>query len=344
MVEMNDIFRLTDQLTILRVGFKEDVNKLKEKYEREKERIPREYIGERMNKEYMQAEEKLKADWEELRQYYRGIYKPIVDELETRAKAKAGNVNRQLIEDVKAFIDIPLTKEEFNALVQSLGNKNYYADRLLEDIAEKNAITTRGFIDGEPLELEPKLSVKLSVLNDLRGQAEHILETYGTIDEDLMSRTGGLFPDVLRRAEKLYTNGLQDNNLTAEQIANRVLDSIKTGVTRSNLLIDNALENATVRTRKALLDSLSVQTDSAVKKAVEKSKSKELIDLYANGDKEVYEMAINGADALSREKDNTQLCKKIIDENKANKYFVELIKNDNDLMRIYQNNASVFFD
>lgn len=331
---MVDIFDLTDKLTILRIAFKEDVKKLKAEYEEKNRRIPKEYVGERMKKEYAETEEKYKKGMEELREYYRGTYEPIIGELETRAKAKAGIVNRKLIEDVKAFSDIPLTAEEFSAILQSLGNQNYYADRLLEDIAEKNAITTGGFLDGEPLKLEPKLSIKLSVLIDLRGQAEHILNTYGTVDEDLISRTAGLFPDVLRRAEALYTNGLQDNNLTAEQITSRVLDTVRYGGGHANIMIDNALSNATVRTRKALLDALSNETDEKIKYAVSKSKSRGQVEAFANGDNVVYEIALNEADRLIANKEDKALCNRIISENKDNTYFMEMMKTDSELINI----------
>lgn len=324
-----DIFDLTDKLTIFRIDFRESVKNIKKEYEETKKKIPNEYIGKRRDEEYKKAEEKYNNDLKELRETWSKDLIEEFDDMESRARSKAGVINSQLLEQVRVFLNMPVTTEEFGAITHALGNRNYYVDRVLETIAEKNGITKNGLTPLlEPLELEPSLDVKLSVLADLKKQAMDIIENYGTINEDINARTGDLFPDVLRRAEQIYTNGLYNGHLTAKQIADRVIDTIRYGGGHGSHTIDNALENADKKTKRALLNALCNSKENEIMYAIQKSKSKTEINIFKQNESELYTKAEMGMDKLYRVIDDKTACDSVIKENSTNPYFNELLEDD----------------
>lgn len=326
-MQRKDIFNLTDKLTIFRIDFRDRVNSIKKEYEETKKKIPNEYIGKRRAEEYKKAEEKYKNDLSELREEWSKDLVDTFEEMEVSARAKAGVINSQLLEQARVFLDVPITVEEFGSIVHALGNRNYYVDRVLETIAEKNGITKNGLTPLlEPLELEPCLDVKLSVLADLKSQAMDIIENYGTHDEDINSRTADLFPDVLRRAEELYTNGLYDDDLTAKQVASRVLDAIRYGGGSAGHIIDNALNNADKSVRSALLNALCTSKESAVVYAVQKSKARADISAFKQNESALYSAAEQGMDKLRSVAADESARAIVIEEFKGNPYFNEMLE------------------
>ena len=328
-MQRKDIFNLTERLTVFRIDFRERVSELKKEYEETKNKIPNEYIGKRRSEEYKKAEDKFKNDLNELRAEWISDLMPMFEELEVRARASAGVINSQLLEQARVFLDVPVTIEEFGSIVHALGNRNYYVDRVLEMIAEKNGITKNGLTPLlEPLEIEPCLDVKLSVLADLKSQTMDIIKNYGTHDEDVNSRTADLFPDVLRRAEELYTNGLHDDDLTAKQVANRVIDAIRYGGGRAGHIIDNALSNADESVRKALMNALCTSKESAVVYAVQKSKARAEISAFKQNESVLYSAAEQGMDKLRSVADDETARDLVISEFKGNPYFNEMLESE----------------
>ena len=328
-MQRKDIFNLTDKLTIFRIDFRDRVNSIKKEYEETKKNIPNEFIGKRRDIEYQKAEQKYKNDWEELKESWRKDLIDTFEEMEVSARAKAGVINSQLLEQARVFLDVPITVEEFGSIVHALGNRNYYVDRVLETIAEKNGITKNGLTPLlEPLELEPCLDVKLSVLADLKSQAMDIIENYGTINEDVNSRTGDLFPDVLRRAENLYTNGLHADDLTAEQVASRVIDAIRYSGGHGNIIIDNALSNADVSVRRALMNDLCTSVEHAVVYAVQKSKARAEISEFKQNESALYSVAKQGMDELRSMAGDESARDLVISKFKGNPYFDEMLESE----------------
>lgn len=330
----HNIFNLTDILAVIREDYKGQIPIIKKEYEEAKKQIAKDYLGQRRQEEYKKAETEYKKKIADLKQSCKEAYEPIFEELEVEARAKAGVINMQLVEQASAFQNIPLTADEFGAILNTIGGKNYYADRILENIAEKNGITTNGLTPLlEQLSLEPDLETKLHILADLKKQAEHILNNYGTANEDSDARIGALFPDKLRLAERAYTNGLHDDTLSSKQIAVRIIDNIKADPVRSSNIVDNALKNASGTLKNALLNELATNQDKAVISAIERSLSRNDIEVFKMQSMEKYgqaEEAYNNICANLKDDANVD---KIIHVNKDNKFLMEMLKSDSGFMK-----------
>lgn len=326
------IYDLTDLLTIFRIDFKAQVNKIKKEYEEAKKTIPNNFIGKRRSEEYEKAEKKYRSDWEELKTSWKEQLNDTFEELEVSSRAKAGVINTQLVEQARLFLDVPLTVDEFGAIVHSLGNRNYYADRVLESIAEKNGIAVNGLTPTlEPLKLEPSLNTKLNILNDLKRQTDQIIMDFGTLEEDSYSRTINLCPDVLRLAEQRYTNGLYIDYLSSKQIAERVIDAVRYGGGRGKDIIDNALSNADAKTKKSLLNALSNSTENAIVYSIEKSKARAEIKAFKEKESALYTEAEKGMEKLYSVADDTSARENVISQYTSNPHFKELLENDTSL-------------
>lgn len=330
------IFNLTDILAVIREDYKGQIPIIKKEYEEAKKQIAKDYLGQRRQEEYKKAETEYKKKIADLKQTCKEAYEPIFEELEVEARAKAGVINMQLVEQASAFQNIPLTADEFGAILNTIGGRNYYADRILENIAEKNGITTNGLTPLlEPLSLEPDLETKLHILADLKKQAEHILNNYGTANEDSDARTGALFPDKLRLAEREYTNGLHDDTLSSKQIAVRIIDNIKADPVRSSNIVDNALKNASGTLEAALLYELAISQDKAIISAVERSLSRSKIGVFKTQSVGKYEQAEKEYQNVYANLNDSDCVDKIIHANKGNEYFLQMIKNDNKVMNTH---------
>lgn len=328
---MANIYDLTKVLAQVKVIYREEFKRAREERDKAIKYFNDEYKAGSQEKrvKIAEAEEKFKKTIDELRDTCKGKYKMLVEELETRARARVGIVNKELMDKVRAFADIPLSKDEFAAILSQFGGVNYLTDRLLEKMAEENGITSNGLtVDGEPLAIEPPLSTKLQILSELREQADHLIETYGTVDENMMSRTGDLFPDVLERAEIMYTNGLHETNISPKQIAVRVADILRTrGGSASNYL-DNVLANATPAVQRAIMNEVLSHESGTIQAAIDRSKNRIKIHAFADGEMVQYRAAEKEMNTVYANLDEKEKVDAIIEANKANPYFIEMYQAD----------------
>ena len=331
---MANIYDLTKVLAQVKVIYREEFKRAREERDKTIKYFNDEYREGSKEKraKIAEAEETFKKTIDELRDTCKGKYKMLFEELETRARARVGIVNREVLETVKAFADIPLSVDEFASIVNQYGGRNYLADRILEKMAEENGITSNGLtVDGEPLAIEPPLSTKLQILSELREQADHLIGTYGTVDEDMMSRTGDLFPDVLERAEIMYTNGLHESNITPKQIAVRVADILRTRGSSASNYLDNTLNNAAPAVQRAIMNEVLAHESVAIQAAIDRSKSRIKIHAFADREMAQYKAAEKGMDDLYANLDEKTRVDAIIEANKANPYFIEMFQSDANL-------------
>ena len=263
------IFDLTEVLTVIGIDYRSTVKKLHEEYEAERMELPKRYIGKELASQRDALDNMRKAKMIDLQETCKDSYKSILEDLEWQARKSAGIVSRKAIEDVSAFLNIPLTADEFGALAKSLGGTNYYSDRILETIAKKNGISYAVDPMGDEVKIEPSLKVKLDVLHQLDEQAEHLLATFGTPDENTASRVSDLFPQVLKRAEDLYTNGLYEDQKTLSQKALYVISNAKMEGGRCERALNHALENASPDLKAAILYELKRTEDNYLKRVGE---------------------------------------------------------------------------
>lgn len=332
------IQELIEKLISVREVYRYDYKKFQQEKETKKNSVRNDFKAgtPRYNSELEKIEKDFKKSIDELKDECRSVYIPLIEELEVQERTRASTVNRHLIEEVKLFQDMTLTADEFGALLHRYGNKDYYVDRVLESIAEKNGITTNGrTVTGEPLRIEPSLATKLQILAELKEQADYILNKYGTPEEDTKARIGALFPSVLQRAEMLYTNGLCEDGFTSRQIAIRVVDSIRANPGNGYKIINNAFANGTQATKNALLFTLSGEKDSVVMNAVKRSDLFSEVNRFSEDERTKYIDAENGIAELHKCSTDNELMREVILKHNANKYFSEMLESDKGLIDSY---------
>lgn len=128
--------------------------------------------------------------------------------------------------------DSPVSVDEYQALVEVHGGKSYWVDRLFEKIAEKNGIFETG--------VQPSLTAKLEVLNELAANTRDCLNNYNGEDKNFLvtSSEGYIF-----KLEKRYTNGYSNVRMSDKETAKRLVanalnkgDSLERSCALANML------------------------------------------------------------------------------------------------------------
>lgn len=322
MSKKRTIHELIDALTLLRETFGIQLREIQNEYEAtvKQNKIDFKPGTERYKNEMAQAEKKYKDACEALRNGCKEVYEPIFAELEMDAQVKASVINQKMIDELRVFETLPLSTEEFDAIAYNYGNKNYYADRLLEKIAEQNGIRPHfqklGGIEG----IEPNLKIKLSILRDLKARADRFVNNFGTRDGNNPETRQALFPGLLLDAERRYGNGFQEHEMTPRQIASRVAENMRTNPGNASYLLDNALENATPSVKNAIYNEMLTAEDSAIKGAVKRCKSRDKIAAFDVGG---YEMAEKAFLSLGKEGIDAQ---EVFRTNSGNVFFNDMAK------------------
>ena len=102
-----------------------------------------------------------------------------VEELRQQELQRVQTVNEPLIAKIRAIANIPMTTAELKAFTDKINARgDYWAGRMLADIAERNGI------EAAEIGIESTLDIKMSVLDQLADQLNRILKYYGTNDPE----------------------------------------------------------------------------------------------------------------------------------------------------------------
>ena len=321
-MEKKTIRDLIDTLTYTRETVRNEFARLKEKLERDKKDAAEKYNhGTQFYKEHLKnLDAKYEQDKQNIREHCKDMYVPIFEELETRARAKAGLMNKQLMDEVRAFEGMSLTADEYAAVLNQFGNRNYYVDRVLENLAESNGLVIYRNKEDGLQGLEPCLAKKLSILKELRKQADNFVEHHGTAYGGSADMRHALAAPVLLGMERRYTNGFYTDPMTPKQIASRVIETMRSNPGRASNVFDNALENATPAVRSAILGEISKAEDPTIELSIKRAKSVASVQkfdkgLYGAAEKAFYSLGQEGTDDDA-----------VIHANSGNVYFKELVQ------------------
>jgi len=122
--------------------------------------------------------------------------------------------------------------DEYQALVEGFGNRSYWIDRKLENIASRSLIYKTG--------VQPTLSVKLEILNELAENTRQFLNEYDGEKKTFLVTSSDKYIFGL---EEKYTNGYSGVHITDKETAKRLVDkalnkgdSMERSVTLANML------------------------------------------------------------------------------------------------------------
>lgn len=254
----NNIKTLTTILKAEIEHFKKEYNEAVEQKEKDLKDAKKGFIGDKLAQRIAEINTEFERKVIDLR--VNASY--VLDEIGALRKTELGKVqwvDKAAVERINALRDIPISVDEFEALMQEdMISSNYWAKRSLMHLASKNNI------DVVDTGIGATFSTKLNVLKQLEDQFVKVLYNYKSSDkvEAMMCERVYLCDNVLRRAAELFDGSLSLQ--TEIEKANNAWFSIKANdndVDRA-FAIANCLRNAkTEENRNRLLYNLSTDTN-----------------------------------------------------------------------------------
>lgn len=246
----------------------------------------------------------------------------VLNELREQEKAEVQGINRDTIEKINAIKDVPMTEDEFVALMDDVRvTSNYWAKRALMNIAEKNNI------DSVKTGIGADYALKLNVLSQLESQMAEIVEKYpceGTYSVDRPKVLyANLADNVCKRAIELYGGTADLRTETAK--AQKAILFIKAQQSDMNraLAISNAFRNSkTKENRDAMLYALATDSDFSPLSLQMSGIYDEIVE-FKSGKAAEYASACKAMDRVRKatEKESVEMVKA---EQGSNAYFAEM--------------------
>lgn len=122
-----------------------------------------------------------------------------------------GSVNN-VLETLKCLETIPVSYDEYTALVDTLGGKLYWIDRYFEKIAEKNGIWETG--------VQPSYTKKLQILNQLKKDVTECINGYNGEDKTFIVTSSDRY---IFKMEEEYTGNYAHVSMNSKEQAKRMI-------------------------------------------------------------------------------------------------------------------------
>lgn len=228
-----------------------------------------------------------------------------VEALRQQELERVQAINEPLLAKIRAVADVPMTSLELSAFAQKINAKgDYWAARMLADIAERNGIDTAD------IGIESTYDTKMSILDQLTDQLNSIFKYYGTNDNTGMELTKVKFlylsDEIIDRARKMY--GGKIGKLSDNEKADKAYFTVRTQQTdiQKGIAIANVLRNAKGAVRNLILCKLA-EDNTISSMAAEFSGRMEEIAEFKNGKAVEYRQAENTIRNIRKMKDVTTI-------------------------------------
>ena len=274
---------------------------------------------------YKKRNEEIEAEFtakvSELRRETAGIITDALEDVREAELARVANVNETQMAKIRAVADIPMTKTELVALIEKYNaGGNYWCNRLLMEIAEKNAIDTSDVI-------EPTFDIKMNVLDQIAYQADRLINYFPderNEQKDSAEIRHGYLTDFVFSSlnEAFYggTNSVVDNNALMRFEAR--LKATDTEIGKA-VIIGEYLRNAKGDKRAEALFSIAINTNISDRAAQLSGYGSEIAE-FRNGKAVKYSDAKKAIETLKKTK-NEEKKQEIIEKNSGNQFFVTFL-------------------
>lgn len=255
MSEVNNIINLIDSLTVARDSYKRMYDTHNNSYKKALDGIKNDFKPntERYKEEVAKADLTFKNDVQKAKKEVMDFIIPQIEDLRNYELSKVRVIDTDALEKINAISNIPISSTELLVLQKRFsGNvSNYWADRMLINIAEKNGIKPSIFFK------EADIDTKINVLNQLEEQLDKMFNEYN--GEATYNNLVLLCDSVLHKAEKEYTSGHAAESMENNQLAKRILTQLKGKSTaEQGIALQNLMKNATPEVKKALFYEMTM--------------------------------------------------------------------------------------
>lgn len=188
-----------------RDNFKKTVNEAYAKRESELKQASKDHVGDYLVK----ARNGIRAEYDtavrKAGKTFSATIDPIIAEYEQKAKARLTNIKPELLSQIKAIEDLPISADELNVIGQKYSG-DYWASQRIRQIALRNGIAKTDV----NFQCEPDFATEMKVIEDLKTECTELLTEYDGSGE--LSHRNILTNRKLLRWEMRATNGLIDES------------------------------------------------------------------------------------------------------------------------------------
>lgn len=130
---------------------------------------------------------------------------PIITEYEQKAKARLTNIKPELLNQIKAIEDLPISADELNVIGEKYSG-DYWASQRIRQIALRNGIAKTDV----NFQCEPDFATEMSVIEELKDECVEFIDSYDGSGE--LGHRFLLTNKKLLRWEEKATSGLLDES------------------------------------------------------------------------------------------------------------------------------------
>ena len=252
---------LTTYLRVLTIDYRGQFDRLKKELQEALQRIEDSYKpGVLKDKEISNAKNSFEKQLAGLRQEYAKHCTEEIEKVRELERDKISVISETKLAKLKAISDIPLTAQEMAALIDTYKFSDYWSERYVKTIAEKNGFDASSVMEAD-------FATKMNVLDQFQQQSEEMLKFYDGMDQkdaELRQKTVYLNHSnaVMENAMKIWYG--ECNVISDEELANKAFLTVRSKQTdiEKGLALSNVLRNAKGTARNELLYMLS--TDNSI--------------------------------------------------------------------------------
>lgn len=319
MVRM-DFLTVSGILAVARDDYKNGYNEYKKEYEQRLKEIKENYKPntELYNQEVQRAEVKFNTNVYAKKEEVKQFALRNIEELRESEYAKVRSIDTSAMEKLSAVAGLPLTANELGVLQARFApNGEYWATRMIADMAEKNSIKPSLFQNSASLD------TKLNVLSQLETQLNDLLEKYN--GEHHYGTEVLLHDSVLLRAERVYTNGW-NTEMEDSQVARRAFLQLKgKSPVEQGIALSNIINNTTAETKIALFFEMANDNSFIDDGALKWAGIKEEFEAYKAGEHKDYSEARKAIEKTLAATSKEEVAA-TVGTMTENKYYQEMLK------------------
>lgn len=270
---------LLNKVEVARDGYKTKYRELKQNKDNAIKDANARYIGEELQKQISMINQNFNELAEKERNEVFNFLMPEILAFKENEIKKATVIDSDTMSKLSALVNLPISTIEAETLTNEYAGKNYYTDKLLLTIFERNAIDTTS---EKFAKIQKSLDTRMEILTEIQNQFTSLLDGYTGNDvyvEELL-----LNNQMLLDSERTYNNGVLEDAESPEELAKLTLASISENNSSlmQCIMLKNALSNADDTTKLAMKNLIVSGKSDLKANTLEFSNIKSTLDSIEN--------------------------------------------------------------